>query len=97
MGETQVLKSSESYFGILLATYVHCNVFQVIWANTQHLTKISKLQIIILSLTLHFTSTEVADSLAGINIFKANNGNNKIMCEICIKLLKKTPERRHYC
>ena len=30
-------------------------------------------------------------------MFKVNNRNTRTMCEICSKLTKKTPERRHWC
>ena len=33
---------------------------------------------------------------AGFYLFKANNGNNRTVCEICSKLTKKTPERCHW-
>ena len=32
--------------------------------------------------------------LAGIYMFKVNNGNTRTRCEICSKLTIKTPERR---
>ena len=31
---------------------------------------------------------------AGICLFKVNNGNTRLICEICSKLTIKTPERR---
>ena len=34
--------------------------------------------------------------LAGIYLFKINNGNTKAMCKICSKLIIKTPERGHW-
>ena len=33
---------------------------------------------------------------AGIYLFKVNNRNIRTMCEICLKLTIKTPERRHW-
>ena len=33
--------------------------------------------------------------LAGIYLFKVNNGNTRTMREICLKLTIKTPESRH--
>ena len=32
---------------------------------------------------------------AGIYLFKVNNRNTRTRCEICSKLIIKTPERRH--
>ena len=32
-----------------------------------------------------------------IYLFKVNNGSTRTMCEICSKVLKRTPERRHRC
>ena len=34
--------------------------------------------------------------LAGIYLFNFNNRNTRTMCEICLKLTIKTPERRHW-
>ena len=34
---------------------------------------------------------------AGIYMFKVNNRNTKIRCEICLKLTIKTPERLYWC
>ena len=46
---------------------------------------------------LAFTRPKAIKSLikspAGVHMFKVNNGNTRAMCEICSKLIKKTPER----
>ena len=34
---------------------------------------------------------------ASIYLFKVDNGNIRTMCEICLKLTVKTPERRQWC
>ena len=43
---------------------------------------------VLLALSLEITPS-------GIYLFKSNNGNTRTRCEMCSKLIIRTPERRH--
>ena len=48
-----------------------------------------------MQLAVHLSIHSISGKPAGIYLFKTSNGNTRIMCEICSKLIIKTPERRY--
>ena len=73
-------KSRRGFYGSQCSYFVYCGCFKYLWAC---------------SVTESVTGTTRTISI-GIYLHKVNNRNNRTRCEVCSKLIIKTPERRHW-